>query len=131
MPSSNTNPPSDTPRTDACEYNAQPGNPMVPNGTFVVSANFSRTLERELNNERTRRIVAETTSDELRPLIDKIVQLRSDLKMCAEALKKLIIIWDIFGPTAQQHYLPDIELRLDQGRHIIETVRIQAILNEK
>ena len=42
---------SDTPRTDAEQYDSQPGNPMFPGGHMVVPAALARQFERELADE--------------------------------------------------------------------------------
>lgn len=36
-----------TPRTDKEVYDSQPGNPMCPEGKFVVGVEFARNLEKE------------------------------------------------------------------------------------
>jgi hypothetical protein len=40
------------PRTDAAKYDSQPGNPMFPNGKWVVPVEVSAQLESELAKER-------------------------------------------------------------------------------
>jgi len=38
---------SPTPETDAAQFDSQPGNPMIPGGSFVVPIAVARKLERE------------------------------------------------------------------------------------
>ena len=57
-----------TPRTDAWEYDSQPGNPMFPNGKWVVATEKCRQLERELAEAKAEIERLEEQAEDLREM---------------------------------------------------------------
>jgi hypothetical protein len=83
-----------TPRTDAAKYDSQPGNPMFPNGKWVVPVEVSAQLESELAEARetiaTMEIRHAAVMLHTQTIVDEANAIKQQRDRLAEALRGLM-----------------------------------------